>query len=413
MSVYTHLSEDQFTAFCQAFGVSFSKAIPITQGVKNSNWFIQTTEDDEGKYSYVFTLFEERPPADIEKMASILNILKTQLPVAAPLTKKSVKANADTEYLIHYENKAITLVPCLSGTHPKKTTAHMCHTMGKALAKLHDTLQSLTPAEDYGVPLYPWDKVRDREMQFMPSDEAQLMRAIWEGYEALPLDSLPKGLCHLDMFADNTLWNLDNNHETLTGLLDFTEVSIEHYVMDIAITINDFCTTWGDAGDGESVNFDTQKMHAFIEGYQTIRLLSENEKQALPIMLAMAAATFWLLRLNVIYYNREQGRTGDNIMVKNPDLMKRLAAYHWSEVEKLRSNQQTVYVLEHARFKNDNRENDVEDFKLIGVFANEAEAQSAIEQLKDKPGFQDYPNGFHIDAYPVGQINWGSGFSDI
>lgn len=48
MSVYTHLSDDQFTAFCQMFGVSFAKAIPITQGIKNSNWFIQTTEDEEG-----------------------------------------------------------------------------------------------------------------------------------------------------------------------------------------------------------------------------------------------------------------------------------------------------------------------------------------------------------------------------
>ena len=50
-------------------------------------------------------------------------------------------------------------------------------------------------------------------------------------------------------------------------------------------------------------------------------------------MLAMAGVTFWLLRLNVIYYNRQQGRTGDNIMVKNPDLMKRLASFHWASVK--------------------------------------------------------------------------------
>ena len=59
----------------------------------------------------------------------------------------------------------------------------------------------------------------------------------------------------------------------------------------------------------------------------------DDEKKALPIMLAMAGVTFWLLRLNVIYYNRQQGRTGDNIMVKNPDLMKRLASFHWGKVK--------------------------------------------------------------------------------
>ena len=37
MSVYTQLTDDQFAAFCQRFGVSFARAIPITQGIKNSN----------------------------------------------------------------------------------------------------------------------------------------------------------------------------------------------------------------------------------------------------------------------------------------------------------------------------------------------------------------------------------------
>ena len=80
------------------------------------------------------------------------------------------------------------------------------------------------------------------------------------------------------------------------------------------------------------MNFDTAKMDAFIAGYESVRALTADEKQALPVMLAYSATIFWLLRLNVIYYNREQGRTGDDIMVKNPDLMKRLASYHWGRV---------------------------------------------------------------------------------
>lgn len=412
MSVYTQLTDDQFAAFCQSFGVSFARAIPITQGIKNSNWFIQTTDDTDGEHSYVFTLFEERPPADIEKMAVILNQLNGKLPVAAPLAviepdAAKIDADHDKRYVIHYENKAITLVPCLTGTHPEHTTQAMCHEIGAALALLHETLQALQPSEQYGVPLYPWSDVRDREMQFMPSDEAKLMSDIWRAYTELPLATLPKGLCHLDMFADNTLWHLQKGESRLTGLLDFTEVSAEHYVMDIAITVNDFCTTWGDAEQGESVNFDRSKMAAFLQGYESKRPLGDDEKRALPVMLAKAAVIFWLLRLNVIHYNRTEGRTGDNIMVKNPDLMKRLSAYHWSQVEKA---QNTVFVLEHARYKDDDRNSDVEDFKLIGVFATEQQAQAAMAQLKNQPGFRDYPNGFHIDAYPLGQINWSQGF---
>lgn len=409
MSVYTQLTDDQFAAFCASFGVSFVRAIPITQGIKNSNWFIQTTDDAEGDYSYVFTLFEERPPEDIEKMAVILNQLDGKLPVAAPLAlvEDGTDSNESKRYVIRYEDKAITIVPCLAGEHPKQTTPAMCHEIGAALAMLHETLQELQPAQDYGVPLYPWDEVRDREIQFMPSDEAKLMGDIWRAYTDLPLAELPQGLCHLDMFADNTLWNLAKDNETLTGLLDFTEVSVEHYVMDIAITINDFCTTWGDAEQGETVNFDRQKMSAFLQGYESKRALTSDEKQAMPVMLAKAAVIFWLLRLNVIYYNRSEGRTGDNIMVKNPDLMKRLAAYHWAQVEKA---QDSVFVLEHTRYEDDNSDNDIEDFKLIGVFTSLEQAKAAIAQLSAQPGFKDYPNGFHIDEYPLGQINWSSGF---
>ncbi|WP_413500906.1 homoserine kinase [Psychrobacter maritimus] len=384
MSVYTQLTDDQFAAFCQRFGVSFARAIPITQGIKNSNWFIQTTDDVDGAHSYVFTLFEERPPEDIEKMAVILNQLDGKLPVAAPLALLDLGADsAEKCYVIRYDNKAITLVPCLAGAHPQQATQAMCHEIGAALAMLHETLQALQPAEEYGVPLYPWAEVRDREMQFMPGDEAKLMSDIWRAYSDLPLATLPKGLCHLDMFADNTLWDLSLNNsqkgaERLTGLLDFTEVSVEHYVMDIAITINDFCTTWGDAEQGETVNFDRSKMAAFLQGYESKRALGEDEKRALPVMLAKAAVIFWLLRLNVIHYNRTEGRTGDNIMVKNPDLMKRLAAYHWSHVEKA---QNTVFVLL------DNQSAAQKNTQIIGIFSNITQAEQARDKLSNSCDF--------------------------
>ena len=367
MSVYTQLTDDQFADFCHRFGVSFARAIPITQGIKNSNWFIQTTDDVDGAHSYVFTLFEERPPEDIEKMAVILNQLDGKLPVAAPI---ALVDSAEKSYVIRYDNKAITLVRCLAGSHPEQTTQAMCHEIGAALAMLHETLQALQPAEEYGVPLYPWSEVRDREMQFMPGDEAKLMSDIWQSYTDLPLATLPKGLCHLDMFADNTLWDLQKGEERLTGLLDFTEVSVEHYVMDIAITINDFCTTWGMAEQGESVNFDRSKMAAFLQGYESKRPLSDDEKRALPVMLAKAAVIFWLLRLNVIHYNRTEGRTGDNIMVKNPDLMKRLAAYHWAHVEKAQS---TVFVL---------LDNELAS-QIVGVFSNITQAEQARDKLSN------------------------------
>lgn len=328
MSVYTQLTKQEFASYCHKFGQSFFKAEPITQGIKNSNWFIYTKETPAP--DFVLTLFEERTPPDVAKMVAILQALGGKLPVAVP----QIGANGEAVQL--YEGKAVTLLPVLLGAHPSEqlpVTPVMCHAMGAAQATLHLSLQALVPPEHYGVALYPWHLVMAREIKYMPKDEADLMRAIWQAAADLPAD-LPRGLCHLDLFADNTLWrkNGDQNADSsvlLSGLLDFTEVAIERFAFDVAITMNDFCTEWGSAADGESVRFDDDKAAAMIAGYDSVRPLTADEKAALPVLLAQAAVTFWLLRLNVIYYNREQGRAGEHVMVKNPDLMKRLASLHW------------------------------------------------------------------------------------
>lgn len=47
---------------------------------------------------------------------------------------------------------------------------------------------------------------------------------------------------------------------------------------------------------------------------------------------------------------------------------------------------------------------------LIGVYGSEASASTAIERLKHKPGFADYPQGFQIHSRELGQDSWTEGF---
>lgn len=323
MSIYTHLTQQQFHDYCNDFGLTFKKATPITQGIKNSNWFIETQNDADGQSSFVFTLFEERKPDEIKKMAIILEHLKATLPVACPLKNKQ------GNFLSYFDDKAILISPKLSGQHPADISLDMCVQMGTALATLHETLKSLPT--DYGVELYPWYNVKEREILSLSADDARLMNDVWSAYEQVHQYHLPKGLCHLDMFADNTLWDFSTSAQ-LTGLLDFTEVSVEYFVMDLAITINDFCSQW-DAQ--EQVNFDDNKMRALIKGYESVRPLTADEKRVLPVVLAQAALTFWLLRLNVLYYNHQLARSGEAIMIKNPNLMRNLVAFHWKNQQEM------------------------------------------------------------------------------
>ncbi len=47
---------------------------------------------------------------------------------------------------------------------------------------------------------------------------------------------------------------------------------------------------------------------------------------------------------------------------------------------------------------------------LIGLYESEADAKSAIERVRTKPGFADFPEGLQIYEYELGRDNWPDGF---
>jgi homoserine kinase type II len=51
-----------------------------------------------------------------------------------------------------------------------------------------------------------------------------------------------------------------------------------------------------------------------------------------------------------------------------------------------------------------------DDGLLIGVYESESSATAAIERLRTKPGFVDYPLGFQIHPRELGQDSWTEGF---
>lgn len=54
---------------------------------------------------------------------------------------------------------------------------------------------------------------------------------------------------------------------------------------------------------------------------------------------------------------------------------------------------------------------DGEDVELlIGVYDTESAAEAAIQRLRDKPGFVNFPQGFQIHSREVGQDSWMEGF---
>ncbi len=53
-----------------------------------------------------------------------------------------------------------------------------------------------------------------------------------------------------------------------------------------------------------------------------------------------------------------------------------------------------------------------EDTKLIGVYSSEERAKEALEKVRVKPGFRDYPDGFEIYEDELNMTDWREGFAE-
>lgn len=51
-----------------------------------------------------------------------------------------------------------------------------------------------------------------------------------------------------------------------------------------------------------------------------------------------------------------------------------------------------------------------DDLKIIGAYADEPSAEAAIARARLRPGFRDEPECFMIDGYTVGEDRWTKGF---
>jgi hypothetical protein len=65
-----------------------------------------------------------------------------------------------------------------------------------------------------------------------------------------------------------------------------------------------------------------------------------------------------------------------------------------------------VFTLDHVYETPDG----VDEVKRIGIYTSIAEAELAMERLKDQQGFVDRPNDFQINEVKLDRDGWTEGF---
>ncbi len=97
---------------------------------------------------------------------------------------------------------------------------------------------------------------------------------------------LPRGVGHLDVFADNVTWLGDR----LACLFDFEMAGCDAYMLDLAITLLAF-------GFGDDGRFDAIRLGAIAGGYASERSPSERERAGLFHECRLAALRYTVSRI--------------------------------------------------------------------------------------------------------------------
>lgn len=300
MSVFTQLSTGKVADWLQDYALGDLKSLTgIAEGVQNSNFFLST-----GSGNYVLTVFEQVPAAQLLFYIQLMAHLAARgIPCPAPI------ANRRGQYLGRLDGKPAAIVSRLGGRSVTIPNRVQCAAAGAMLAELHLAASAFPQAL-----AHPRDgewcaRVAAEIAPCLDEGDACLLRSELAHQQAARPVGLPRGLIHADLFRDNVLFD----GERLSGVLDFYFAGVDDLLFDLAVTVNDWCTTAGGEFDGELGT-------VLLTAYHARRPLLPTEQLAWPTLLRAAALRFWISRLQDYHLPRP----GDLVVQRDPDAYRRI-----------------------------------------------------------------------------------------
>ncbi len=297
MAVYTALDDDALTAWLEPRRVgTLTDWRGIASGIENSNFYVTTCDDGRDR-RFVLTVFERLDEAQLSYYLALMKHLATRgLPCPAPIPDHDGSLHAPLA------GKPAALVTRLPGQSVLRPGDDHCAAIGSVLARLH------VASVDFDVDLpnprgFDWWVATARGVRAFLDDAQRALlddaiASLEQSWQRLTHD-LPTGAIHADLFRDNALF--DDSIEgpaTLGGIIDFYFAGTDVWLLDLAISINDWCV------DVESGVLDPSRLQAMIDAYDRERPLIAAEHEALPTVLRAAALRFWLSRLDDLHRPR-------------------------------------------------------------------------------------------------------------
>jgi len=308
MAVYTKFQKENIEEILSNYAIGKLNSFKgIQEGIENTNYFLLV---DNKKY--ILTIYEKRVKSEdlpfFSELMTSLNKASVRCPI--PIVNKQKKSITD------YNGKKLMIVTYLEGKAKKILTPQNCKSVGIEVAKMHEITKNFKIKRKNNLSINSWRKLFSsvkKECSKIHQDLPKLIESNLNDVEKNWPHDLPKGIIHADLFSDNIFFN---NNE-FSGLIDFYFSCEDFYAFEIAICFNALCFD----GVPKNLSFNVTKAKNFIDGYNSIKKLTDDEKGNIKVLSQGAALRFLLTRV----FDALNTVDGAIVKVKDPmEYLKRL-----------------------------------------------------------------------------------------
>ena len=308
MAVYTKLNQNKIDQILSNYNLGKLDSFKgIEEGIENTNYFLSVN-----KKKFILTVYEKRVKSeDLPFFSDLMSALnKANFKCPAPISNN--KNNTITDF----DGKKLMIVSFLEGKAKQNLSPANCKSIGIEIAKMHNLTKNLRLKRKNDLSINSWRKLFNTVKDKCTKIHRDLPKLIEQNLQDVEKNwpkNLPQGIIHADLFHDNIFFI----KEKFSGVIDFYFSCEDFFAFEIAICFNALCFD----GLKNNLSFNVTKAKNFIDGYTSVRILTDEEKESIKVLSQGAALRFLLTRV----FDSLNTVKGAIVKVKDPmEYLKRL-----------------------------------------------------------------------------------------
>ena len=308
MAVYTKLNQNQIEEILSNYNLGKLDSFKgIEEGIENTNYYLLVN-----KKKFILTIYEKRVKSqDLPFFSDLMSSLnKANFKCPAPISNKENKT------ITELNGKKLMIVSFLEGKAKQNLSPANCKSIGLEVAKMHELTKNFKLTRKNDLSINSWRKIFDSVKDNCANIHKDLPKLIEENLDDVEKNwpkSLPKGIIHADLFHDNIFFTQDK----FSGVIDFYFSCEDFFAFEIAICFNALCFD----GLKSNLSFNVTKAKNFIDGYTSVRKLTDEELNNIKVLSQGAALRFLLTRV----FDALNKVEGAIVKIKDPmEYLKRL-----------------------------------------------------------------------------------------